>query len=457
MKKIKKIILINLFLFFMFFSTANIFASNNILTVSSKSINVYEKFDIKTIQAHKEIKYNYSVSDSLVASINENGIVIGNKLGNTVITISDENGNTEKLELRVGYYKGIDISTFNNSVDFSSIKKQGIDFVMIRSSYGWYDDNDKANGMSYDFQYDVQLYNNIKGACENNIPFGIYHYSYAQNTTQAALEAEYTINALKSLGEYSNKISLPIAYDVEDIEYQGSLDKTTLTDIVITYCTKIREAGFAPMIYANKNWFVNHLDTDRLNSLGYDFWYAMWPEGNIDFSTKIQIADSGIYPLIWQYTSSGYLSGANTNAGTVDFDIMYMKEQVKLTFVSDGQVIKEKGIDKGTNTIFPKVTKTGYTFVKWIDENSNEVNENTIFNNNSTLTAIYQKNSTQKGDINRDGRININDVNYGLRGISKGTLTDEEKEIGNVNGDSVFNINDINKILRFLVGKVSSL
>lgn len=34
-----------------------------------------------------------------------------------------------------------------------------------------------------------------------------------------------------------------------------------------------------------------------------------------------------------------------------------MKEQVKLTFVSDGQVVEEKGINKNSSTTFPEVLK----------------------------------------------------------------------------------------------------
>lgn len=529
--------------FVMFFvlciSISNIFASTNILKVSSKSINIYEKFDIKSIQEDTNAIYRYSSSDSLIASVDSDGFVTGNKMGQAVITITDENGNAQSLDLSVGFYRGLDVSTFNGNVDYAKLKSKGIDFVMIRSSFGWYDQNDAAKGKEYNFQYDAQLYNNIKGASDYGIPFGIYHYSYARNTTEATLEAEYTINALKSTGAYASNMSLPIAYDVEDNEYQGSLDISTLTDIVITYCTKIREAGYSPMIYANKNWFVNHLDVERLNSLGYDFWYAFWPN-NPDFSSKIQIANSGIYPLIWQYTSSGNIEGANISSGSVDLNIMYMKEQVKLTFVSESEILEERGIDKGTSiSSFPEVSKNGYTFVKWIDQNGNEVTTNTKFDSNTILTAVFEKktiklssnrvfllknmqtkitakynNNTsilsedliykslnediatvdesgnilaknigntkievylkedntvvstcdvivaddyEKGDINKDGIIDVADVTYGMHRLSRGTLTEDEENIGNVNGDDIFDVADVLKIMRYLSGKINSL
>ncbi len=432
---------------------SNIYASSSeILSIEGKSINVYEKFDLKTLIKDKNSEYTYTSSNDLVASVSKDGIITGNKLGDAIITVRSQNGNTATLDLRVGYYKGIDISNKNNSVDFPSIKAKGIDFVMIRSSYGWYDDKDKAEGKEYNFQFDKMLENNIKGASDNNIPFGIYHYSYATNKEEATLEAEYTINALKSVEGYAQKMSLPIAYDVEDEYGQAKVDKETLTDVVITYCKKIKEAGYPVMIYANKTWFMEHLNISRLNTLGYDFWYALWPN-NPDFSNKIQIGDSGIYPLIWQYTSEGSVPGANTSAGTVCLDIMYMKDQVKLSFVVDGQVIEEKGIDKGSNTTFPKFEKDGYALVKWVDENNKEVTEETVFNKNTTITAEYTIATDLKGDVNKDKVLNINDINYALRGLSKGTLTKFEKEIGDVNNDGNFNINDVNMMIRSLSGK----
>lgn len=61
------------------------------------------------------------------------------------------------------------------------------------------------------------------------------------------------------------------------------------------------------------------------------------------------------------------------------------------------------------------------------------------------------------GDINGDGKVNVNDLNYGLRGLTGNTLSENEKEMGDVNGDNLFNVNDLNKLLRYLVGKIRNL
>lgn len=200
MRKAKVIVFILFSSLFMLFASTNIFASSSFINKEYKSINVYEKFDIKTIQNDSSKKYNYSSSDNAVASVNSDGIVIGKKMGECYITIADDNGSSSKLNIRVGYYKGIDVSSFNGDVNYSSIKSQGIDFVMIRSSYGWYDSYDAAAGKEYGFQYDSKLYNNVKGAVENNVPFGIYHYSYAKIQARLHWKQSILLMPLKAQG-----------------------------------------------------------------------------------------------------------------------------------------------------------------------------------------------------------------------------------------------------------------
>lgn len=62
-----------------------------------------------------------------------------------------------------------------------------------------------------------------------------------------------------------------------------------------------------------------------------------------------------------------------------------------------------------------------------------------------------------KGDINRDKKINMIDVYYGMKGMSKGTLIDEEIQLGDVTSDGKFNMTDVNKLLRYIAGKITTL
>ena len=50
------------------------------------------------------------------------------------------------------------------------MKEQGIDFAIIRSSFGW---------MDFPEQNDLNVEANVAGALAVGLPIGLYHYSYA--------------------------------------------------------------------------------------------------------------------------------------------------------------------------------------------------------------------------------------------------------------------------------------
>lgn len=192
--------------------------------------------------------------------------------------------------------KGIDISEHNGNINWSKVKASGIEFAMIRLGYGIEHTDSKA------IEY-------IKGCIEHNIPFGVYYYSYALNVNQAKQEANYVI---KTLAPYKDKISYPVAIDMEDADgYKkkyGMPSKSVLTDICYTECEMFENAGYYAVIYANLDWFKNKLDTNKLTR--FDKWLAQWndkPTWDEKFG-------------LWQYSSKGIISGIN---GYVDLNIAY--------------------------------------------------------------------------------------------------------------------------------------
>lgn len=368
------------------FLSKNIYATTN-FNVQRKSLKIYDKFNISQILTTDSKNLKYTSSDENIATIDKNGMIFTKKQGQFIINVTDENSSTS-CTFSSGYYVGIDVSSWNNAIDWKKVKKSGVDFAMIRSSYGWYDEETDKDE-EYDFQYDKKLLDNLKGASENEISFGIYHFSYAKNKEEALLEAEYVLNAIGNYGkEYKEKMSLPIAYDVE---YISNLSQKELTDIVITFCSKIYEAGYTPIVYSNKNFFVNHLDVEKLNALAYNLWYANYQE-NPDFSEKITIADTNVSPMIWQYTQSGDIDGANTDDGHVDLDILYMKDRVKITIENEGKIEDIIGVDKGTKVSeLPVLSKIGYTFGGYKDKNGNSILQDYVYTKDITLVPVFKK------------------------------------------------------------------
>ena len=90
--------------------------------------------------------------------------------------------------IRDAVAKGIDVS-HNQGV---------IDFAIIRCGFG----------MNQINQDDTQWFNNVKGCEQNNIPYGVYLYSYADTIAKAKSEAAHVLRLVKG-----HRLSYPIYYD----------------------------------------------------------------------------------------------------------------------------------------------------------------------------------------------------------------------------------------------------
>ena len=188
-------------------------------------------------------------------------------------------------------YKGIDISSHNNITNYEELKGQ-IDFAIVRSSWGFFNEDKKLN-------------DHVKGLESVGIPYGFYHYSYATNLEQAKIEVEGFLNLVKNYNP-----TYPLIIDMEDAddwkEKNGNPSNEMYVNICEYFCDRVEKEGYYAMIYANKDWLENRLNSDKLDR--FDKWLAQWskkPTYNKNFG-------------IWQYTSDGKIKGIE---GNVDLDV----------------------------------------------------------------------------------------------------------------------------------------
>ncbi len=184
--------------------------------------------------------------------------------------------------------KGIDVSSWQDIIDWKRVKNAGIDFAILRSSF--YVKKDKT------FDY------NIVEAQKAGVMVGVYHYCYALTVAEAREEARYFLSVIEPYDP-----DFPVILDFEDPS-QEELGKTRLTAIAKTFLDEVKNAGYYPMLYANKHWLTNLLDMNRLSE--YDLWLAEWhtmPTYNGEFG-------------MWQFSSEGKVSGIR---GDVDLNICY--------------------------------------------------------------------------------------------------------------------------------------
>ena len=223
--------------------------------------------------------------------------VTGNQVINGAKYSFDGNG-----VLKSGFgVLGIDVSTFQRSIDWEKVKLSGINFAIIRCGFRGY-----GTGAIVE---DNRFKQNIAGAKAAGIDIGIYFYSQAINEAEAVEEASACIALLNG-----QKIKYPIYIDIENTGTGGQgradgISKEMRTKVAIAFCETIKKAGYTPGVYSNKNYFLTAMDMTRLNK--YNIWLA-------HYTSKTDY--TGPYNM-WQYSAKGTVAGIQ---GEVDMNLSYM-------------------------------------------------------------------------------------------------------------------------------------
>mgnify|MGYP000858016380 FL=1 len=199
--------------------------------------------------------------------------------------------------------RGIDVSKWNDCIDWTAVKNSGIEFAIIRDGYG-------GDPGYWDAQTDIRFKQNYEGAKAAGLKVGTYHFCYAVDAETASQEADECIYILR---KYHCRLDYPVAYDIEK---NGSYDPTqfssqTIGDIVDTFCSKIQKAGYKAAVYASKSFLEDKFTDPRVSR--YDTWVAQ-------YNGRSSTSYSRNYTM-WQYSSTGKVSGIS---GDCDLDYSYL-------------------------------------------------------------------------------------------------------------------------------------
>jgi len=177
---------------------------------------------------------------------------------------------------------GIDVSHHQGEIDWESVKKSDVDFVIIRCGYGM----DEVPQDDTYFEYNAS-------ECERlGIPYGVYLYSYADSVERAQSEAEHVLRLING-----HKLSFPVYFDMED-------DTTLESDhaaIASAFCRQIEAAGYPVGIYASVTWWREELTDPCFDN--WHKWVAHYAE---------TCGYTGNYAM-WQFTDSGTIDGIDGN------------------------------------------------------------------------------------------------------------------------------------------------
>ena len=199
-------------------------------------------------------------------------------------------------------YLGADLSKYNGDVNFASMKAAGVDYAMIRVGSRGYN----TGKITLDEKFNEY----IKAASEAGLQIGVYFASQAISQEEASQEADFV---LQNLAPYQASITYPVAFDMEfaanDEARIDGLRAADRTAIATTFLDKIKNAGYIPMVYGNKEWLIKEVDMTGLQQ--YDVW----------LSQEEEAPDYPYQFAMWQYTTDGVLNGV---PGDVGLDISFV-------------------------------------------------------------------------------------------------------------------------------------
>ena len=197
---------------------------------------------------------------------------------------------------------GIDVSYHQGNIDWNAVKNAGIEFAFVRVGYRGY-----GSGQLND---DVRYVQNLQGALNAGLRVGVYVFSQAINETEAVQEANYILGRI---GGYN--ITLPVVIDYEYTSdptgrlVAAGLSADQQTSICAAFCNTVAARGYTPMIYANYDMLVHHMNGTLLGT-NYKIWLAR-------YNSYAGYAGNYTY---WQYTSNGSVPGIS---GRVDRNFWY--------------------------------------------------------------------------------------------------------------------------------------
>lgn len=198
---------------------------------------------------------------------------------------------------------GIDVSFYNEDIDWQAVKDYGIDFVIVRvGGRGW------STGLIYD---DIRTAEYLREARAAGLKTGVYFYSTAINPLEAEREAEYAIRLVGN-----QNLELPIFIDME---YSGDypegrsdlLSNAERIAVITAFCETVRSAGHTPGVYSGQNFLKYSIGYDAISR--YTIWLASYTVDNRPpgFSRRYDL---------WQFTDRGNVKGIS---GGVDMSVIF--------------------------------------------------------------------------------------------------------------------------------------
>ena len=197
---------------------------------------------------------------------------------------------------------GLDVSYYNNEIDWKALKAQGFSFAIVRiGGRGWGTGTMYGDDLTQGF---------LRGAREAGLKIGVYFYSSARNPAEALEEAQKTLHDLNGM-----ELDLPVFIDMElSGDYPAGradpLSPMERAKVIETFCRAVQAGGYTAGVYASEAFCRYNVDYEAVTE--FPLWMASYTVDNL----LPQYVDGY---MIWQQTDSARAGGID---GTFDLDLV---------------------------------------------------------------------------------------------------------------------------------------
>lgn len=180
-----------------------------------------------------------------------------------------------------GQIMGVDVSSYQENVNFRELKRQGVEFVYIKATEG-------------SSHVDSSFKEKWKAAKDAEILSGAYHYfSYhSSGVTQAE-------NFIKVVGGVEGRLIPAVDMELTVEEVYNPPEKEDVVRGLKAFLAVVEEEyGVKPLIYAQKDYWDKYLadDFDDYPRWARNVFYPVWVDAGDDWA-------------VWQYCDKGELTG----------------------------------------------------------------------------------------------------------------------------------------------------
>ena len=317
-------------------------------------------------------------------------------------------------------YKGIDISNWQGSVDFSEVKNSGVQIVYIEATEG-------------NFYTDPYLQEFYDGASSSGLLIGFYHFF--SPSVSASEQAKYFTNAISGMTS-----DCRLVLDLEEAGSYGSAELSMLANEFLEAVEINSGLNVALYTYAS---FANNNIEPGYGLDKYPLWIAEYGTSSPESNSIWGSSYAG-----WQYSDTGYIPGVSGNCDLDTFNsgiLLNSKVSIPETRKqeSENSAIKYYVVQAG-NTLSGIASRFGTT-VQALAQLNNITNPNLIYV--GQVLKIYGDNKVQRGNNNFSTTYVVQSGDT-LSGIASrfGTTVQELVQLNDISNPNLIYIGEVLKL-----------